>query len=178
MVSIEDDRSRVLAYSASNAAADELRAMSILGREGPPEYLRVLRSWGVYDRLARSDEVVDIPAHPELRTKHRLVVSIRHPTENSRLLGTLWVQQGDRPLAPDAPDVLRGAAAIAARIISRTLDAPSAEAMSIQRLLGIRGEGVDVPSVAGVLGLSTEGPAAVIGFAARTGARVSRRWRA
>lgn len=169
MVSIEDDQSRVLAYSASNAAADELRAMSILGREGPPEYLRVLRSWGVYDRLARSDEVVDIPAHPELRTKRRLVVSIRHSTENPRLLGTMWVQQGDRALSPDAPDVLRGAAAIAARIISRTLDAPSVEAMSIQRLLGIRGEGVDVPSVAGVLGLSTEGPAAVIGFAARTG---------
>src|SRR4051812_26879254 len=35
MVSIEDDRSRVLAYSASDDTADELRRLSILGREGP-----------------------------------------------------------------------------------------------------------------------------------------------
>ena len=42
--------------------------------------------------------------------------------------------------------------------------------MLIQRLFGARGEGVDVPSVAGALELPTEGPAAVIGFAAdRTG---------
>ncbi|MFG3618373.1 hypothetical protein [Nocardia sp. NPDC047654] len=34
MVSIEDPRSHVLAYSASDENADELRVRSILGREG------------------------------------------------------------------------------------------------------------------------------------------------
>ena len=35
MVSIEDAQSHVLAYSASNEEADELRRLSILGRAGP-----------------------------------------------------------------------------------------------------------------------------------------------
>src|SRR5689334_340528 len=39
MVSIEDDQSHVLAYSASNEEADDLRRLTILGRAGPPEHL-------------------------------------------------------------------------------------------------------------------------------------------
>ncbi|MEY7973584.1 PucR family transcriptional regulator [Saccharomonospora xinjiangensis] len=169
MVSIEDAHSRVLAYSPSDESADELRTLSILGREGPRDYLRALHTWGVYDRLRDSDEVVDVPAHAELGTKRRLVVSIRRPSEDGSaapaMLGTIWLQQGDRPFAPDAADVLRGASAIAARVISRGLNAPSTEGLLIQRLFGVRGEGVDVPSLAGALNLPLTGPAAVIGFA-------------
>ena len=40
MVSIEDAQSHVLAYSASNDEADDLRRLSILGRAGPPEHLK------------------------------------------------------------------------------------------------------------------------------------------
>ncbi|WP_179443325.1 CdaR family transcriptional regulator [Rhodococcus sp. ACPA1] len=169
MVSIEDAQSRVLAYSASDEAADELRTLSILGREGPRDYLRVLQKWGVFDRLRESDEVVDVPAHEELATKRRLAVSIRQSSEDGsaapRLLGSIWVQQGDTPFTADAADVLRGASAIAARIISRSLNAPSTEALLIQRLFGARGGGVDVPSVANALNLPVTGPAAVVGFA-------------
>jgi DNA-binding PucR family transcriptional regulator len=39
MITIEDAQSHVLAYSASNDEADELRRLSILGRAGPPEHL-------------------------------------------------------------------------------------------------------------------------------------------
>jgi len=169
MVSIEDAQSRVLAYSASDESADDLRTLSILGREGPRDYLRVLQKWGVFDRLRESDEVIDVPAHRKLGTKRRLVVSIRQSTEDGsaapRLLGSIWVQQGDRPFTADAADVLRGASAIAARIISRSLNAPSTEALLIQRLFGARGGGVDVPSVANALNLPVTGPAAVVGFA-------------
>ncbi len=170
LVSIEDARSRVLAYSASDETADELRTLSILGREGPPDYLRALEQWGVFDRLRRTDEVIDVPAHPQLGTRHRLVVSIRDPAVDkpatARYLGSIWVQEGDHPLAADAPDVLRGAAAVAARTISRSLDAPSTEALLIQRLFGARGGGVDVPSLTSALNLPVAGPAAVIGLAA------------
>ncbi|PQP25467.1 PucR family transcriptional regulator [Rhodococcus opacus] len=169
MVSIEDAQSKVLAYSASDEAADELRALSILGREGPRDYLRTLQKWGVFDRLRESDEVIDVPAHEELATKRRLVVSIRQSTEDTstapRLLGSIWVQQGDAPFNPDAVDVLRGASAIAARIISRSLNAPSTEGLLVQRLFGARGGGVDVPSVASALNLPMSGAAAVVGFA-------------
>ena len=46
LVSIEDDRSQLLAYSATDGAADELRMLSILGRAGPADYLRRLRERG------------------------------------------------------------------------------------------------------------------------------------
>lgn len=164
MVSIEDPHSHVLAYSASDAAADRLRIQSILGREGPADYLRILREWGVFDRVRRSDEVVDVPEHPELDIRRRLVVGIRRG-DPARMLGTIWLQQGDRPLRPDAAQVLRGASAVAARIIARGLDAPSTEALLVRRLFGAHGGGVDVPSVAAALNLPTTGPAAVIGFA-------------
>ncbi|TWH18532.1 PucR family transcriptional regulator [Prauserella rugosa] len=166
MVSIEDEASRVLAHSPSDETADELRTLSILGREGPRDYLRVLHRWGVYDRLRTSDEVVDVPAHAELATKRRLVVGIHEPVEDApRMLGSIWLQQGEGPFAPDAADVLRGAAAIAARIIVRSRNAPSTEELLIQRLFGLRGEGVDVPSLAGALNLPQSGPVAVLGFA-------------
>ncbi|GAA5091023.1 hypothetical protein GCM10023319_44290 [Nocardia iowensis] len=168
MVSIEDPQSHVLAYSASDEAADQMRVMSILGREGPREYLAVLRKWGVFDRLRRTDEVIDVPAHEELNIKRRLVVSVRHPADGAarapRVLGAIWLQQGDRPFKPDAAEILRGAAAIAARLISRSLDAPSTEALLVQRLFGA-GAPVDVATVASALNLPLTGPAAVVGFA-------------
>ncbi|GAB0106978.1 PucR family transcriptional regulator [Nocardia sp. JMUB6875] len=171
MVTIEDPQSHVLAYSASNEAADRLRIQSILGREGPREYLRILQRWGVFDRLRQTDEVIDLPAHAELDIKHRLAVGIRRPGDSSAatVLGAIWLQEGDKPFEPGAAEVLRGASAIAARIISRSLDAPSTEALLIQRLFGARGEGVDVPSVASALGIPVTGPAAVIGFALTDG---------
>ncbi|GAB2539207.1 PucR family transcriptional regulator [Nocardia heshunensis] len=162
MVSIEDARSHVLAYSASNEAADRMRIQSILGREGPRDYLRILQQWGVFDRLRQTDEVIDVPA--QLDIKHRLAVGIRRPGDDS-VLGSIWLQEGEQPFKPGAAEVLRGASAIAARIITRSLDAPSTEALLIQRLFGAHGDGVDVPSVAGALGIPVTGPAAVIGFA-------------
>ncbi|WP_330231629.1 PucR family transcriptional regulator [Nocardia sp. NBC_00508] len=169
MVSIEDPNSHVLAYSASDETADQLRVLSILGREGPPEYLTVLRKWGVFDRLRNSDEVIDVPAHDELNIKRRLAIGIRHPADSGaravRVLGAIWLQQGDRPFKPDAAEVLRGAAAIAARLISRSLDAPNTEALLARRLFGAEGGAVDVAAVARALNLSSSGPAAVVGFA-------------
>ncbi|WP_369690141.1 PucR family transcriptional regulator [Nocardia inohanensis] len=167
MVSIEDPRSHVLAYSASNEAADRLRIQSILGREGPREYLRVLRQRGVFDRLRQTDEVIDLPPHADI--KHRLVVSIRQPSDGTptptTMLGAIWLQEGERPFKPGAAEVLRGASAIAARIISRSLAAPSTEALLIQRLFGAgRGE-IDIPATADTLRIPLTGPAAVIGFA-------------
>jgi hypothetical protein len=43
MISIEDEASHVLAYSASSDEADELRRLTILGRAGPPEHLEWFR---------------------------------------------------------------------------------------------------------------------------------------
>lgn len=169
MVSIEDAQSHVLAYSASNDEADELRRLSILGRAGPPEHLEWIGQWGIFDALRAGHEVVRVAERPELGLRPRLAIGIHHAPAGARrpsdFAGTIWVQQGSQPLAEDAEDMLRGAAVLAARIISRLAARPSTQARRVQQLLGLSdGEAVDVAEIGRELGLSTDGNAALIGF--------------
>jgi DNA-binding PucR family transcriptional regulator len=169
MVSIEDEQSHVLAYSASNDEADELRRLSILGRAGPPEHLKWIGQWGIFDALRASGDVVRVAERPELGLQPRLAVGIhRAPVDARRapvFAGTIWVQQGSRPLAEDAEEVLRGAAVLAARIMSQLAARPSTHALRAQQLLGLADSGsVDVVAIASELGITADGNAALIGF--------------
>ncbi|HME17764.1 MAG TPA: helix-turn-helix domain-containing protein [Mycobacterium sp.] len=169
MVSIEDEQSHVLAYSASNDEADELRRLSILGRAGPPEHLKWIDQWGIFTALRASGEVVGVAERPELGLRPRLAVGIHHPAPDARrapaFAGTIWVQQGSRPFADDAEEVLRGAAVLAARIMSRLAARPSTHALRAQELLGLTdGGSVDVDAIARELGIAADGNAALIGF--------------
>jgi DNA-binding PucR family transcriptional regulator len=169
MVSIEDEQSHVLAYSASNDEADELRRLSILGRAGPPEHLKWIGQWGIFDALRASGEVVRVAERPELGLRPRLAVGIHQPGLDARrapgFTGTIWVQQGSRPLADDAEEILRGAAVLAARIMSRLAAKPSTHALRAQQLLGLADRGsVDVDDIAKELGIVSDGNAALIAF--------------
>ncbi|HEY0167996.1 MAG TPA: helix-turn-helix domain-containing protein [Jatrophihabitans sp.] len=117
LVTIEDTSARVLAYSRSSDEVDELRRLSILGRSGPSQYLALLREWGVYDRLASSEEVVEIAEHPEFGVRRRLAVGV---FAGDRQLGVIWLQQGSGDFEPHAEQALLGAARItAAQLVSR-----------------------------------------------------------
>jgi DNA-binding PucR family transcriptional regulator len=169
MVSIEDEQSHVLAYSASNDEADELRRLSILGRAGPPEHLTWIGQWGIFNALRASGEVVRVAERPELGLRPRLAVGIHQPARDARrapaFAGTIWVQQGSRPLADDAEEVLRGAAVLAARIMARLAARPSTHTLRAQELLGLtEGGSVDADSIARELGIAAGGNAALIGF--------------
>jgi DNA-binding PucR family transcriptional regulator len=169
MVSIEDEQSHVLAYSASNDEADELRRLSILGRAGPPEHLKWIGQWGIFDALRASGNVVRVAERPELGLQPRLAVGIHQRAVDARrapvFAGTIWVQQGFRPLADDAEEVLRGAAVLAARIMSRLAARPSTHALRAQQLLGLAESGsVDEGAIAKELGIVSDGNAALIGF--------------
>ncbi|MFI9762472.1 PucR family transcriptional regulator [Streptomyces sp. NPDC051963] len=111
VVSVEDGAHRVVAYAGSGDEADELRRRSILGRSCPEPYLALLRRLGVHQRVRAGEEVVMVAEQPELGARRRLVIGIN---AGRRPLGTIWVQEGDRPLAERAPELLRGAARIAA----------------------------------------------------------------
>ncbi|WP_132993914.1 PucR family transcriptional regulator [Gordonia zhaorongruii] len=164
LVSIEDATSaRVLAYSPSNGAADDLRVQTILGREGPTVYLALLREWGVFDAIRKGGEVVDVPEHPEQAMRRRLVVGVHSGA--GRHLGSIWVQEGAAPLSVDAAEVLRGAAAVAARILTREMQAPSTEMQIVERLLGEHG-GIDASSAGAYLRWPTDDAVAVVGVAA------------
>ncbi|OBB30752.1 transcriptional regulator [Mycolicibacterium peregrinum] len=175
MVSIEDAQSHVLAYSASSDEADELRRLSILGRAGPPEHLAWIAQWGIFDALRSRPEAVRVAERPELGLRPRLAIGIFAPAVDERrapaFVGTIWVQQGSRPLAEDAEEVMRGAAVLAARIMARLAAAPSTHAVRVQELLGL-GEAeapVEVDLIARELGVAVDGRAAVIGFDSRAG---------
>ena len=173
MVSIENAQSHVLAYSASNDEADELRRLSILGRAGPPEHLKWIDQWGIFDALRAGGEVVRVAERPELGLRPRLAIGIYQPPASARrppvFAGTIWVQQGSQPLADDAEEMLRGAAVLAARIMSRLAARPSTHARRVQQLLGLTDPAavtppVEIAAIARELGLAADGTAALIGW--------------
>ncbi len=174
MVSIEDEASHVLAYSALGDEADELRRLSILGRAGPPEHLQWLSQWGVFDALRARTEVVRVDERPELGLRPRLAIGVHRAAADQRrapaFAGTIWVQQGSRPLADDSEDVLRGAAVLAARIMARLAATPSTHAVRVQQLLGLRtpDHGEQPAVIARELGIVADARAAVIGFDSTT----------
>jgi DNA-binding PucR family transcriptional regulator len=163
IVSIEDTASRVLAYSRTDGdTPDELRRLSILGRQGPPGYLRLLREWGVYERLRSGEEVVRVDEHAELGIRRRLAVGIH---AGHRQLGTIWVQEGGGAFADRADGVLLGAARVAAGHLVRRRSRPAPSRDLIAGLLDGRA-GADV--VGPAVGLDEGSSAVVVGFAVRT----------
>jgi hypothetical protein len=110
-VTIEDDSSTVLAYSTGPHPTDDARRAAILGRRVPEEWVERLHEMGVFRRLLSSDEVVSVGALGGLDNAPRLVVGVRAGGE---ALGSIWVQQGERPFGPEAEQTLRETASLAA----------------------------------------------------------------
>jgi len=110
-VSIEDERSTVLAYSTGPHPTDEARRAAILGRRVPVEWLGRLHDMGVFRQLLTSDEVVQVGPLDDLAYAPRLVIGVRAGGE---ALGSIWVQEGERPFGADAEQALREAASLAA----------------------------------------------------------------
>ena len=109
---IEDNQSRVLAYSSLDHPIDLPRQETILGRQVPTDWMRRLRDAGVFRRLWQTDEVVPIRDFADFPGYlARLAVSVRAGGE---LLGSIWVIEGERPLGPEAEAALHHAAGIAA----------------------------------------------------------------
>ncbi len=166
LVSIEDARSHVLAYSSAGDEADELRRLSILGREGPPEMLAWLRQWGVLDALRTTEALVSVDERHELGLRPRLAISIRAPHADGvgDYLGAIWLQQGRSRFADNTPDILLGAAAVAARIISRRRSAGSGHDELVRRLLGARGDTIDAAFLGAQLGIAPDVDVLAVAF--------------
>jgi hypothetical protein len=133
LVTIEDTADRVLAYSRSSDDVDDLRRLSILGRSGPPHYLALLRQWGIYERLAASEEIIEIGEHPESGIRRRLAIGV---SAGGRQMGTIWVQQGATDFPPQARQALLGAARLTATLLAgRRTSAVPARASGLAELL-------------------------------------------
>jgi PucR C-terminal helix-turn-helix domain/GGDEF-like domain len=89
-VTIEDRSSRVLAFSGRQDEADRSRVETILGRQVPEQYSRLLTERGVFRDLYRSDQPVYIepPSDgPENFSLPRVAVAVRAGDE---VLGSIW----------------------------------------------------------------------------------------
>ncbi len=89
-VTIEDRSSRVLAFSGRQDEADSSRVETILGRQVPDRYARILRERGVFRDLLRSDQPMFIEPIPEVdggSTQPRVAIAVRAGNE---LLGSIW----------------------------------------------------------------------------------------
>lgn len=103
-VTIEDARSRVLAYSNTpESELDEPRRQTILGRGVPPDWLQHLEDSGVFRRLWASDDVVEMPPLPEAGLRRRLAVRVR---AGNHVLGAIWLAEGLTPLGEEAGEAL------------------------------------------------------------------------
>lgn len=91
---IEDLSSRILAFSADQAAADEARRQSVLGHQVPDMYNDVLRSTGMFNTIYQSPAPVyldDLPPGVRPRVAMRLQAG-------GELLGSVWIVL-DEPLS-------------------------------------------------------------------------------
>lgn len=108
-VTIEDNQSRVLAYSSGQTETDPARVSTIVGRRVPPEVIAHFRARGVFRRLARSSEPFLVPERED-GTRPRLVVPVRAGGE---WLGSIWAVV-DGPVDDETTAELRNAAAVLA----------------------------------------------------------------
>ena len=112
-VTIEDRSSRVLAFSGRQDEADPSRVETILGRQVPERYARVLSERGVFRDLHRSDRPVfvrPIPGEDNDFTLPRVAVAVRAGDE---VLGSIWAAVPG-PLSDERTEALCDAAKLVA----------------------------------------------------------------
>lgn len=179
-VTIEDTRSRILAYSNTDADLDEPRRQAILGRQVPDEWVQLLTTTGAFKKLWSTNEVVRIDdLSGDGRLKPRLAIAVRAGDE---LLGSIWVAEGDTPFNEQTEDALRDAAGMAALHIVRARAGEDLERRvrgeQLRAILEGRGP---LEVLAARLGTDPAGRFAVVAFELRTAsdaAVVARRERA
>ena len=110
-VTIEDRSSRVLAFSGRQDEADPSRIETVLGRQVPERYSRMLTERGVFRDLYRSDRPICVDGLPDDRVSlTRVAIAVRAGDE---ILGSIWAAVRER-LSPERTEALCDAAKLVA----------------------------------------------------------------
>jgi hypothetical protein len=112
-VTIEDRSSRVLAFSGRQDEADRSRVETILGRQVPERYSRLLAERGVFRDLYRSDQPVYVEPPVEGAwdfSVPRVAVAVRAGDE---VLGSIWAAV-HKPLSEERMQAMCDAARLVA----------------------------------------------------------------
>lgn len=132
-ITIEDRSSRVLAFSGRQEEADSSRIATILERQVPERYSRLLTEAGFFKRLYASDG----PVHIRLegngeRIKTRAAMAVRAGDE---VLGSIWAAVPEE-LSTERADAMRDAAKMVALHLLRIRAGSDAERRLRADLLG------------------------------------------
>ncbi|HET9125991.1 MAG TPA: helix-turn-helix domain-containing protein [Solirubrobacteraceae bacterium] len=112
-VTIEDLRSRVMAFSADQERGDDARKASVLGQQVPRHLGAEMVRLGVFQRLYSSSRPVYVEPLPS-GVRARVAMQIR---SGSALLGSIWAIAGDEPLSEAQEEAMIQAAHTAAGAI-------------------------------------------------------------
>jgi DNA-binding PucR family transcriptional regulator len=150
-VTIEDRSSRVLAFSGRQDEADQGRVETVLGREVPERYLRLLDERGEFKRLYQSREPIYIEID-DGTVVNRAAVAVRSGDE---ILGSIWAAVRE-PLSEQRQRALADAAKIVAlQLLRERAGADTQRRMRADLLSTVLAGGADAAEAAGRLGIAT-----------------------
>ncbi|MFJ2770727.1 PucR family transcriptional regulator [Streptomyces sp. NPDC087300] len=147
-ITIEDRRSRILAFSGRQDEADPARVASILARRVPERYRRLHEEHGVFKELYRTGKPVYIPP-PTLGDEvalPRMAIAVRAGDE---ILGSVWAALR-KPLTKEREEAFQEAAKLVALHMLRFRAGTDAEYRLRADLVTTALEGG--PGAAGALG--------------------------
>ncbi len=150
-VTIEDRSSRVLAFSGRQDEADPGRVETVLGRQVPERYRRMLDERGALKELYQSRD----PIHIELPADmlDRAAVAVRSGDE---ILGSIWAAVGE-PLTEQRQRALADAAKIVAlRLLRDRAGADAQRRLRADLLSTVLAGGTGAAEAAGRLGIATQ----------------------
>ncbi|MDP9867681.1 MULTISPECIES: PucR family transcriptional regulator [Streptosporangium] len=150
-VTIEDRSSRVLAYSGRQDEADPGRVETVLGRQVPERYRRMLEERGFFRKLYQSREPIYIELSEE--SINRAAVAVRSGDE---ILGSIWAAVRE-PLSDQRQRALADAAKIVAlQLLRQRAGADTRRRLRADLLSTVLAGGKDAAEAAGRLGVASE----------------------
>ena len=165
-VTIEDQLSRILAYSRLQQNADPARVQTIMDRQAPERLREFFVSRGVFTHLSASDEPLFVASDVEHGMTGRMVAAVRSGRE---LMGSVWVAC-TAPLHDGALDALTdGARTVALHLLRSRASADLERQVESELVIRLLEGTADAATAASRLGLPP-GPLRVIAVQAVIGA--------
>jgi hypothetical protein len=165
-VTIEDGRSRVMAYSKLQQHADPARVATIVDRQAPKNLRSFFDVRGVFTHLEASDDPLFVAADEGLGLTGRMVVAVRSGRE---LMGSVWVACS-APLHGAARTALAdGARTVALHLLRSRASADLERQVESELVMRLLEGTADAATAASRLGLP-HGPLRVIALQAFLGA--------
>lgn len=145
-VTIEDLRSRVMAFSADQERGDDARKASVLGQQVPQHLGAEMVRLGVFQRLYSSSRPIYVEPLPS-GVRARVAMQIR---AGSALLGSIWAIVGDEPLSDAQEEAMIQAAHTAAgAILQGRVAADAVQRMRTATVAALIGGGQPARAAAG-----------------------------